>query len=53
MECHGQLHGTQAGTEVARVTGELLDDELPQVVADLLQLLDGQLFKVIGTLYML
>ena len=50
VDGHGQLHHAEAGTEVPRMLRGLLDDELPQLVAQLGQRPDGQFAQIFDRL---
>ena len=50
---HGQLHHPQVGGQVAAVLRDHVDDLRAQLLAELLQLLDAQLFQVCRFVYLL
>ena len=51
MQRHGQLHHAETGSQVAGIDGQLVDDVITKLFAQLGQLLNFQLAQVGGGLY--
>ena len=52
MQSHRQFHYAQARSQMTRVYRQLLHDGLPELIAHLWKLLNGQFAQLVGVVYM-
>src|SRR6185312_5678881 len=51
MHGHCHFYNPKAGTEMAAINGNNINNVLPQFLANLRQLLNGQFFEIVGGIY--